>query len=90
MFVTALVGQKGGTGKTTAGLGLAVAAARAGQATAIIDLDPQANAANWKDRREAHNPAVVSAQVSRLRQTLEAAREHGAEFVIDGGGTSVF
>ncbi len=82
MFVTALVGQKGGTGKTTAGLGLAVAAARAGQATAIIDLDPQANAANWKDRREAHNPAVVSAQVSRLRQTLEAAREHGAEFVI--------
>ncbi|MEI2781253.1 MAG: AAA family ATPase [Candidatus Competibacter sp.] len=82
MFVTALIGQKGGTGKTTASLGLAVAAARAGQATAIIDLDPQANAANWKDRREAPNPAVVSAQVSRLGQTLKAAREHGAEFVV--------
>lgn len=82
MLITALIGQKGGTGKTTTSLGLAVAAARAGQAAAIIDLDPQANAANWKDRREAPNPAVVSAQVSRLRQTLKTAREHGAEFVV--------
>jgi chromosome partitioning protein len=82
MFVTAIVGQKGGTGKTTAGLGLAVAAAQAGQSAAIIDLDPQANAANWKDRRKVDNPAVVSAQVSRLRQTIDAAREHGADFVI--------
>ena len=51
MLITALIGQKGGTGKTTTSLGLAVAAARAGQATAIIDLDPQANAANWTARR---------------------------------------
>lgn len=82
MLKIALIGQKGGTGKTTAALGLAVAAARQGQPSAIIDLDPQANAANWKDRREEPNPAVVSAQVSRLRQTLETAREHGAEFVV--------
>jgi chromosome partitioning protein len=82
MFITAIIGQKGGTGKTTTGLGLAVAAAQAGQAAAIIDLDPQANAANWKDRREADNPAVMSAQVSRLRQTLEAAKGYGAEFVV--------
>ena len=82
MIITAIIGQKGGTGKTTTGLGLGVAAARAGKAAAIIDLDPQANAANWKDRREADNPAVVSAQISRLRQTVETARWHGAEFVI--------
>jgi chromosome partitioning protein len=82
MFVVAIVGQKGGTGKSTTGIGLAVAAAIAGKAAVIVDLDPQANAANWKDRRSRDNPAVVSAQVSRLKQTIEAAQTHGAEFVV--------
>jgi chromosome partitioning protein len=82
MFTISLIGQKGGTGKTTTALGLAVAAFRAGKVVAIIDLDPQATAANWKDRREADSPAVVSAQSSRLKQTLDVARDGGAEFVI--------
>jgi predicted ATPase len=51
MFTILLIGQKGGTGKTTVALGPAVAAARAGYATAIVDLDPQASAERWKDRR---------------------------------------
>lgn len=77
-----MIGQKGGGGKTTTGTGLAVEAARANLAALVIDLDPQANAANWKDRREADNPAVVAAPASRLRPTLEAARQHGAQFVV--------
>jgi len=51
MFIAAFIGQKGGTGKTTASLCLGVAAAKGGQAVVVIDLDPQANAASWKDRR---------------------------------------
>jgi chromosome partitioning protein len=87
MFTISLVGQKGGTGKTTAALGLAVAAGRGGHAVAVIDLDPQATAAKWKDRREEPNPAVVSAQASRLRQTLQTARANGVEYVfIDTAG----
>lgn len=87
MFTISLVSQKGGTGKSTILIGLAVAAARAGHDVAVIDVDPQATAANWKDRRAAENPAVVSAQASRLRQTLEVARENGVEYAfIDTAG----
>jgi chromosome partitioning protein len=82
MFVVSLVGQKGGTGKTTISVGLAVAAAQAGYTVAVIDLDPQATAANWKDRRTEQNPVVVSAQAGRLKQALEGARAAEADFVI--------
>jgi len=89
MFIISIVGQKGGTGKTMVALGLAVAATRAGKAVAIIDLDPQASASNWKDRRTSEAPAVISAQSSRLRQTLDAARANKADLVIvDTAGRS--
>jgi chromosome partitioning protein len=83
MKTIAVVGMKGGTGKTTISLGLAVAAyTKDNLQVAIIDLDPQATAANWRDRRKAEFPVVVSCQVSRLRQALDAAAEHGADIAI--------
>ena len=55
----------------------------------IIDLDPQANAANWRDRREADDVAVLSVQMSRLKQTIQVAEEQGINFmVIDTPGKS--
>jgi chromosome partitioning protein len=82
MFTVSFIGSKGGCGKTTSALGLAVAATRAGQDVALIDLDPQATAANWKDRRGDDGPAVVSAQASRLVPILNGARDGGADLVI--------
>ena len=82
MDVIAIIAQKGGTGKTTLALSMAVAAQRAGRTVAIIDLDPQASASNWGDRRKANQPAIVSAQPARLPQILEAAEESGANLVV--------
>ena len=78
MLSVAIVSQKGGVGKTTLALNLAVAAELAGHAALIVDLDPQASAAAWGDPREAEAPVVVSAQTARLAEVLTTAREHGA------------
>ncbi len=80
MHTFAILSLKGGTGKTTLTLHLAVAAERARQAAAVIDLDPQASAAGWKDTRIAEAPVVVSVPPTRLPQALEAARTGGAAF----------
>jgi chromosome partitioning protein len=89
MHVLAILGQKGGTGKTTTALGLAVAASLVRRAVAIIDLDPQSTATNWSDRRGTETPAVVSCQVSRLGQVLKAAADRGADLaIIDTPGKS--
>ena len=82
MDVIAIVAQKGGTGKTTLAVSLAVAADRAGRTVAIVDLDPQASASNWGDRREADSPVVVSAQPARLEHVVSAAKEQGADLLL--------
>ena len=46
----ALVNPKGGTGKTTIAVHLAVAAHRDGRRTALVDADPQGSALDWSRR----------------------------------------
>ncbi len=82
MQTIALIAQKGGTGKTTLALALAVAAEKAGRTTVVIDLDPQATACNWADRRDADTPIVVDAQPARLSKALEKAMQGGVNLAI--------
>ena len=76
-----IVSQKGGSGKTTLALHLAVASAAAGRNTAVIDLDPQASAANWSDRREQELPVVLSAYARRLPHEIRRVRETDGEML---------
>lgn len=82
MKTIAIISQKGGAGKTTVSIHLAVAAEAKGLKTAIFDLDPQASAASWADKRVKEEPAVVSAQASRLPGLLEQAAAQEADLVI--------
>ena len=82
MKIVAIISQKGGAGKTTLAVHLAAAAAAAGHTTAIIDLDPQATAACWGDRRTAGAPEVISGQAARLPALISAARQNGADFLV--------
>jgi len=82
MRTLALIAQKGGTGKTTLALALSVAAATAKLKALVIDLDPQATACNWSDRRQTDSPIVIDAQPSRLSAALQKAEQNGIDLVI--------
>jgi chromosome partitioning protein len=77
MLTVAVIAQKGGVGKTTLALHLAVEAAKTGPVV-IIDTDPQASAAQWADDRKARQPRVVTCPAARLAVSLGAARQNGA------------
>lgn len=82
MKTISFISQKGGAGKTTLALNLAVAAESAGFRTVVIDLDPQASAKGWHDHRQKESPVVISAHASRLEDVLTTARNHGADLCI--------
>ena len=84
MKILAIVSQKGGVGKTTIAVHLAVAAAKNGYSVAVVDLDPQATAAQWADWRAETdpNPVVVAAPHARLGPTLKEAEKAGVDLVI--------
>ena len=82
MKTIAILSQKGGTGKTTIALHLAVAAERAGHVATVIDLDPQSSAGGWGDSRNADGPIVGIAHAPRLASILKAAEGGGATFAL--------
>ena len=83
MLTIALIAQKGGTGKTTVARCLAVAFERSVQASAIIDMDPQASASLWAKRRAADLPEVIPTVLPLLGDTLKAAEQSIKVVLID-------
>jgi len=82
MNIISVISQKGGTGKTTLSINLAIASEISGKSAAIFDLDPQGSSMSWKDNREIESPAVVSLHAVRIANYLETAKSNGAKLVI--------
>ncbi len=74
--VVAVTINKGGAGKTMLCRSLGVAAARAGLAVLIIDMDTQQNSTSWRKRRpeEDQLPLVWFTTENDLEETLRRAR----------------
>lgn len=82
MKVVSVIAQKGGSGKTTLSIATACSATASGLSAVIVDLDPQATAASWGDRRTSESPAVISAQAPRLSRILDAAATQAVDLAV--------
>src|SRR4249920_1592964 len=86
MRVWSIVSQKGGSGKTTLALHLAIAAAKEHKVL-VIDLDPQQSAERWHAIRQRttgskDDPSIAAGPHQKLQDMLKTARKLGADLVL--------
>jgi chromosome partitioning protein len=86
MKVWSIVSQKGGSGKTTLALQLAITAARR-RKVLVIDLDPQQSAERWHAIRQRatgsrDDPSIAAGPYQKLADMLKTAHKLGAELVL--------
>ncbi|MEI8395051.1 MAG: ParA family protein [Rhodospirillaceae bacterium] len=75
--------QKGGVGKTTLALHLAVAAHEAGAGPVVmVDVDPQGSLASAWNQRKAEHPAMARTTISELPLTLTDLEADGFKLVV--------
>lgn len=86
-----LVGtEKGGTGKTTTAINLAVLRAKAGRDVLLVDTDPQGSASDWIAARDdaGITPRVNSVQKfgKGLARELDDLSTRYQDIIVDAGG----
>ena len=82
MKTLALLARKGGAGKTTLAVHLAVLAVQSGRRVLLVDTDPQRSTAAWWRSRSAATPELVECEAGDLPQVLAAARADGVELAV--------
>jgi chromosome partitioning protein len=83
MKTLAIIAQKGGSGKTTLAVHLAMCATRQKFKTALIDLDPQGSAYRWNESREdGHKLDAVQTNSGQLAAILKQAQAGGVDLAI--------
>ena len=82
MRALALLSQKGGSGKTTLAVHIAVAAEEAGERVVLLDTDPQGSARAWSQVRTKESPAVEKVTASGIRQLMEQTSRGRATLIV--------
>ena len=82
MKTVAVLSRKGGAGKTTVALHLAVAAGRPRRRVVLADMDPQRSAADWWRSRSAETPELVVVDHGGLSAVVEAARRDKVDLLL--------
>src|SRR4029077_10680475 len=73
MRTLAVISRKGGVGKTTLSVNLAVAAQESGLKTLVADLDSQRSAHAWSMARGGSGPTVVDSNAGKVFPTWSSA-----------------
>jgi chromosome partitioning protein len=73
----AFLSQKGGSGKTTLAVHIAVAAGSNRENAILIDTDPQGSASVWGHARTAAEPHVIKTTAVGTRSVMEEAQTQG-------------
>jgi chromosome partitioning protein len=74
MRTLAVLSQKGGTGKTTLAVHLAVAAWSSQTRVLIADLDPQRSASEWRRARQGAGPGLIDCKPGAVFIAQQAAQ----------------
>lgn len=83
MKTLAIIAQKGGSGKTTVAVHMAVCAKRRDINTALIDIDPQASAYKWNESRpDERKLDATKADAGQIPAFLKQAKAGGIDLVI--------
>jgi chromosome partitioning protein len=93
MKAITFVTQKGGSGKSTLCISLAVAAQEAGQSVCILEMDRQATVSDWAEHRNADTPEVAQIDATQLDDIMARLRDSDFDYVfidtpgVDSPGT---
>lgn len=93
MKAIAFVTQKGGSGKSTLCINLAVAAQEAGRSVCILEMDRQATISDWAELRGDQSPEVAQIDATQLDGVLARLADSHYDFVfidtpgVDSPGT---
>ena len=82
MHIVSFVTQKGGTGKSSLAVSLAVAAAESGLQVVVLDIDPQGTTGEWYKRRTAEALEVHSLPWTYLSSRLYTLDRQGYDLAI--------
>lgn len=82
MRTLAVLSQKGGTGKTTLAVHLAVAAWAGRRQVLIADLDPQRSACEWRRARKGPGPALIESKPGAVFVAQQASERAGVDLMV--------